>query len=140
MSSGSVRFAVAVHVLTVLAYFEREGVKLASSSQIATSVNTNAVVIRTLLRALKKAGLVKSKEGQGGGVRLAKPASRISLEEIYRAVETGGILTPNDKMPFGACPVSRNIGKVFGSLANEVDGAVGKVLRAKTLAQLLDRI
>ena len=140
MSSGSARFAVAVHVLAVLGYLERGGVELVSSHQIATSVNTNAVVIRSLLRLLKKAGLVKAKEGQGGGVKLAKPPSKITLDEIYAAVESEPLLKSNDKSPYGPCPISRKMGKLFGSLAGEVETAATKVLRAKTLQQILDRI
>jgi len=140
MSSGSARFAVAVHVLAVLGHLERAGVKLASSDKIAMSVNTNAVVIRTLLRALKKAGLVKSKEGQGGGVRLAKDPAKITLEEIYAAVENDRIFAPNDKPAFAPCPVSRNMQKVFGAVTSEVEAAVGKILKARTLGQLLDRM
>src|SRR5678816_27793 len=97
--SSSSRFAVAVHVLAVLGYIERHGASSVSSRMIATSVNTNPVVIRKLLRSLKKAGLVRSKEGKGGGVRLAKNAALISLRDIYRAVETSESLLGVNKRP-----------------------------------------
>ena len=69
---GSPRFAVAIHVLAVLAFIERKGGERVSSSQIAMSVNTNPVVIRNLLKALKDAGLIRVKEGRGGGIRLGR--------------------------------------------------------------------
>jgi Rrf2 family protein len=138
--SGSSRFAVAVHILTVLGYLEQKGVKLVSSSQIAVSVSTNPVVIRTLLRTLKKAGLVISKEGKGGGVRLAKPSSRISLLDIFAAVEGDALFAANDKPSFQPCPVSRNMKKIFSSVTDEIGGAVAQVLRGRTLKQLVERI
>src|SRR5262249_51030574 len=107
------RFAVAVHVLAVLGYLERRGVELVPSSLIAQSVSTNAVVIRNLLRSLKKSGLVLSKEGKHGGVRLAKAPARISLHEIYAAVEQEGILAANPRPQNQACPVSRGMKKLF---------------------------
>ena len=138
--SGNTRFAVAVHVLAILGRLEQEGVELVPSSQIARSVNTNAVVIRTLLRTLKKAGLVHSKEGRGGGVKLAKSSSRISLQEIYEAVETDGIFAASEKPQYAPCPVSCGMKKLFLTVTDEVDEAVAKVLRRKTLKQMLDRL
>lgn len=137
---GSTRFAIAIHLLCVLGCLEREGVDLVPSSQIALSANTHAVIIRNLIRALKNAGLVEAKEGKGGGVKLARSASKITLYEIYQAVEEGGVLTECDKAPFEKCPVSRGMKKVFSSLANDVDSAVAKTLRGKNLEDLIDRI
>ncbi|MBI3543708.1 MAG: Rrf2 family transcriptional regulator [Deltaproteobacteria bacterium] len=131
--SGSSRFAVAVHILCVLGFLERRGVELVQSGQIAKSVNTNAVVIRNILRALKKAGLVLSKEGKGGGVRLARKPARISLHDVYDAVESGGMLCPNKNAAYAPCPVSSGMKDAFLEIAGEVDGAVAKVLRSKTL-------
>ncbi len=39
------------------------------------------------MRLLKKAGLITSVRGAGGGYRLAKPASEISVGDILRALE-----------------------------------------------------
>ncbi|MCA1734101.1 MAG: Rrf2 family transcriptional regulator, partial [Acidobacteria bacterium] len=51
----SSRFAVATHILTVLAV---RGDEPSSSNLIASSVGTNPVVIRRLLGMLGRAGLV----------------------------------------------------------------------------------
>ncbi|HEX8852924.1 MAG TPA: Rrf2 family transcriptional regulator, partial [Pyrinomonadaceae bacterium] len=82
MSANS-RFAVAVHALTLLAWAGEEPVK---SEYLACSVNTNPVVIRRILCALARAGLVTSQTGASGGSRLARPAAEITLREVYRAV------------------------------------------------------
>ena len=73
---------MAVHVLAVLAYKEGEAV---TSGLLASSVNTNPVVIRRLLLALQAAGFIETRKGAGLGSRLARAPGRISLAEVYRA-------------------------------------------------------
>src|SRR5213595_35604 len=98
----SCRFAMAVQVLAVLAY--REGDRV-TSSLLASSVNTNPVIIRRLLLALQKAKLIETRKGAGSGSRLARSPARINLAEIYRAVEdTEPFATPSKK-PNTGCPV-----------------------------------
>ena len=80
----SCRFAMAVHVLAVLAYQEGDRV---TSAELAGSVNTNPVIIRRLLLSLKQARLVETCKGAGAGSRLSRSPRRINLAEIYRAVE-----------------------------------------------------
>jgi len=83
------RFAVAVHALAVLAWHTQAP---CSSREIAASVATNAVVIRRLLGQLARAGVVEASYGARGGFRLARPAAKISLRDVYAAVEEGGSL------------------------------------------------
>ena len=78
----STRFAVSVHILSVL-YYNKD--YACDSEFIAGSVNTNPVVIRRLVTALKKAGLVEVTPGVKG-IKLQKEPSEISLYEIYNAV------------------------------------------------------
>ena len=80
----SCRFAMAVHVLSVLAYKEGDRV---TSAQLAGSVNTNPVIIRRLLLALQRARLVETCKGAGSGSRLSRSPVRINMAEVYRAVE-----------------------------------------------------
>ncbi len=78
------RFAVSVHILTVLA--SRTG-QLLTSETIAGQVNTNPAVVRKLVGALQKAGFVGSKLGPGGGLNLAINPSAISLACVYTALK-----------------------------------------------------
>lgn len=101
------RFAVAVHMLTLIA-FKSDG--LVSSELLAASVNTNPVVVRRLVGQLKKAGLVAVRAGVGG-TSLARPAEKISLRDVYLAVKQASKtklvnLHPN---PSAECFVGRSI-------------------------------
>ncbi|HTJ85257.1 MAG TPA: Rrf2 family transcriptional regulator, partial [Polyangiaceae bacterium] len=81
------RFTLAVHILGMLAWVERERGVSATSEELAKSINTNPVVVRRVLGDLRRAGLVDTKRGVGGGVTLAKTASQITLRNAYEAIE-----------------------------------------------------
>src|SRR6185369_3597783 len=102
----SCRFAVAVHVLAVLAYKEGEPV---TSALLAGSVNTNPVVIRRLLLLLQAAGFIDTRKGAGAGSRLSRAPRRITLAEVYQAVETDEPFASHSKRPNRACPVGNCI-------------------------------
>ena len=137
MPSSSSRFAVAVHVLALLAGAGDEPVK---SGSVAASVNTNPVVIRRILCALGRARLVKSQPGAAGGSRLARRPDRITLRDIYRAVEGGGIFLLHRRRPSRRCVVGANIEEVLGGVLRETNAAVESALARTTLADIGARI
>lgn len=135
------RFAVAVHAATTLAYRRARGAGYVSSEELAASVRTNPVVVRRIIRALARAGVVTTKEGKGGGARLARSPRRIALLEIYRAVEDdGSVLAYNPNPPNKSCPVSCGIKGALAPVFGAVDDAVARTLDKATLADVLDRI
>lgn len=133
----SSRFAVAVHVLTLLAH--EEG-KALTSDYIAGSVNTNPVVIRRVLSLLAKAGLVSTAEGAGGGTVLGKAAGKINLADVFQAVEQGEffVLPPNDPNPL--CPVGRCVQTVLGDYLDEFKEVVEKAMSKVTVADILEGV
>lgn len=128
------RFAVAVHVLTVLAWKQEEPVK---SERLAESVKTNPVVIRRILCALHDAELVVSQTGAAGGSRLARRPSQITLLDVYRAVAGGGVFGLHHKPPSRRCLVGSHIETVLGAVLEEANLAVERVLARTTLEQVL---
>jgi Rrf2 family protein len=133
----SCRFAIAVHVLTVLAYKEGDRV---TSSFLAGSVNTNPVVIRRLLLALQRAKLVETGKGAGSGSRLSRAPGRINLAEIYRAVEDSeAFATPNRK-PNAACPVGHCIQEELEKVFHSAQKALEQDLARTTLAGLIESV
>ena len=131
------QFSMAVHILTLLAKAGDENVK---SECIAGSVNTNAVVIRRVMGQLSQAGLVSSQTGAFGGTRLAKPASEISLCEIYKAVSCGEVFALHSKSPNQDCPIGANIEAVLCNLQKEIDKTVGEKLGQYTLANIFEKV
>lgn len=131
------QFAMAVHVLAVLARFGGEKVK---SEAIACSVNTNAVVIRRLLGQLGQADLVESQTGASGGTRLARRPEQIRLDEVYRAVSCGEVFALHGKTPNQDCPVGKRIEYVLCGLQKEIDQSICGKLSQYTLQRILEII
>ena len=65
-----------------------------SLTSIAARQEISLNYLEQLMAKLKKAGLVKSVRGCGGGYRLARPEDEISVDDVLRALE--GDLTPVD--------------------------------------------
>ena len=130
---------MAVHALGMLAC---EGElcpgKGLTSEAIARSVNTNPVVVRRVLADLRRAGLVETRRGVGGGVALARPASRITLRCVWEAIDEGEpqLFT---RHPAGPNPKCR-LGLVVADYLDDLYGHAEEVLKASlgkvTLAQL----
>lgn len=116
----SCRFAVAVHVATVLALNEGEA---CTSEWIAGSVNTNPVVIRRILSALGRAGLVRSIRGSNGGALLARPATTVTLLDIAQAVEEPEGPGLHHQPPNPDCPVGRNIQPILMGVIDRAEAA-----------------
>lgn len=134
---SSARFTTAVHILTLLASY---GDEPATSESIAGSVNTNPVVIRRILRSLADAGLVRSTPGTAGGSRLARDARRITLRDVYEAVESGSHFGEPSQHPNPKCPVGRRIRGMLTPRLEAAETAMAASLRKTTIADLLEEV
>ncbi|GIL40506.1 Rrf2 family transcriptional regulator [Roseiterribacter gracilis] len=134
----SCRFSMAVHAMTVLAHRAREGHDgPMTSAEMADSINTNPVIVRRLLAALAQAGLVDTRPGNGGGAWLARDASRITLDQVHRAVEPpGGLIAMHDDTN-GDCPVGSTIGDVLSDAIGRAEAALHAALEKITLAEIV---
>src|SRR5208337_1446019 len=133
----SCRFAMAVHVLTVLAYKEGDRV---TSKLLAGSVNTNPVIVRRLLLSLQKAKLVDTCKGAGAGSRLSRSPRRINLAEIYRAVEDAESFAKPARKPNAACPVGHCILEMLSRLFASAQNAMERDLARTSLADVIDTV
>ena len=84
--AANLRFSTAIEALALMA---TEPEKFHTSQALASALATNPVVIRRLLSALSRAGLVTSAKGPSGGTHLAKSPKQITLRDIYRALDAG---------------------------------------------------
>lgn len=134
MPGGSSRFAIAVHVLTLMA---RRADEMLKSEAVALSVNTNPVVIRRVVCALAARGLVVSQTGAAGGTRLARAPEQITLLEVYEAVEGGGLVALHRRPPDRRCPVGMHIEDVLARVLREAEDAFAGVLARISVADVL---
>ncbi|WP_027093169.1 Rrf2 family transcriptional regulator [Cohnella thermotolerans] len=136
MKQISTRFSMAVHTLSLIAVSPKD----CTGDFIASSVNTNPVVIRKIMGMLKKAGLVDVRPGVGGASLLKDP-DRITLLDIYRAVnvtEENQLFRIHDKPNF-ACPVGRNIEEVLQAELQDAQSVMERRLAQTTLGQLIPK-
>ena len=131
------QFAIAIHVLTILAKAGEERVK---SDYVAGSVNTNPVVIRRLLSNLQEAGLVQSQVGAAGGTTLARQPKDIRLSEVYKALPCGEVFALHSKEPNQDCPVGKNMAAFLCGLQKEIDKSIEDKLHQYSLRDVLEHI
>jgi Rrf2 family protein len=131
---SNTHFAMATHVLSVLAY--RKG-ELIGSEELAYSVGTNPSFLRGLIGQLRDAGLVETQPGKGGGARLARPASRVTLLDVYQATESGPAMRTHACDTSHECPVARNMEELLGEVAGRIEAVVEGELRRVTLGSLV---
>lgn len=85
-------------------------------------------------RDLKKAGLVKSKEGTGGGYYLAKPAVKIEvakiLETLEGPIEMVECLHREEACPWAAVCLQKN-------MFEKMKGSLKKIVESHSLADLI---
>jgi Rrf2 family protein len=131
------RFAIATHVLTLLASSEGESL---TSEYMASSVNTNPVVIRRVLGRLRDANLVRSHPGPGGGWHLARPARGITLRDVYRAVEGEGLFAMHASEPNPRCPVGTSIQEILIARFDDAQLAMEAALQRTRISHLLGEV
>ena len=135
------RFTMAAHVLAMLAHAEQEDRRPVTSERMAASIQTNPVVVRRLLAELARAGLVMSKRGTSGGVRLARSPRKITLLDVYSAVEDKVVLFgrhpsgPNPKCPIGP-HVAAYLEGVYGRAREALEQSLRKVTVARMFEDL----
>jgi len=126
---------MATHALAVLAQ-SRAGYP---SAYVASSINTHAVFLRRVLGALVSAGLVEVREGRAGGYRLARPPERITLADVYRAVEREGPLAASPAEPNARCPIGAGMRRAFERTAEAAEEGLLTALTEETIADLSRR-
>jgi Rrf2 family protein len=126
------RFAIAVHVLTMLAGLPRE---LQSSEVMASSVGSSPVHIRRVLGRLRAAGLVASRPGPHGGWQLLRSPENTTLADVWRVMNGDDpILGVHDAAP--NCAVGQQIQANLEDIDRRALAAVEAELATTTLAQL----
>ena len=132
----SMKCSVAVHCLLFI--WEARGKARVTSTLLAQSTGCNPVVIRNILSALKKAGLITVPRGQGGA-ELCRDPEQITLYQIYAALEPQGLTSLTGIHPCDgrACPVAQNIRRVLRRPYRQIEDAIAATMDGITQASLI---
>lgn len=97
--------------------------------------------LEQVLGDLRKAGLIDSVRGAQGGYTLSRPASEIRLTEVIEALEGPlGEAVCSAAAPGRACWHQLALGDCpVGHLKSRMRAAIGEVLNATTLQELVER-
>ena len=128
------QFALAVHVLTMLAALPRE---LQTSEVMAASAGSNPVHIRRVLGRLRNAGMVASRPGPRGGWQLVRSPAETTLADVWRAMNGDDpVLGLHEANP--NCDVGQRIHATLGLIDRRTVAAIEAELGTTTLAELAE--
>ena len=131
----SSRMTIAVHILLAIAEFADK--EKTPSTFLAQSVNVHPVIIRNTLGKLKAAGIVHVRAGEGGAT-LANDPQKITLLDIFEAVEKEEDLFHFHEHPNPQCPVGKNMHAILDQRLISIQNAMRKEMRAITLQDLIN--
>lgn len=132
------RFSVSIQIMMTVANHPDE---LVTSELLANALDTNPTFIRKMVSKLVEAKLVLSFRGQGGGIKLAKKPSDISLKDIYIAsTDEKRLVNVHSKPVIKHCKVSCNIHQVLEEIVCGVEHSTQAYLAKKSLSDLMKKI
>jgi DNA-binding IscR family transcriptional regulator len=133
----SLKISVAVHILLVTHFFS--DTTRINGKILSLSTGCNPVVVRTIVKALKKAGILTVPRGPKSGTHLIKAPGDISLWDIHQAVDptsvekiTKNFHTSSSKI----CPVGNRICDVLSIPYLKIAKVIEKEMRQISLEDL----
>ena len=106
------------------------------TSRVADDLDIPTPSLSRLMRSLNRAGIIETREGAHGGVRLAVPADQVTLLDLLEAIEQQLPLFRTDAEPRvqGETPTMRQAA-LKGALAN-AEAAMRLSLEEVTVADI----
>ncbi|WLR57395.1 Rrf2 family transcriptional regulator [Mesobacillus subterraneus] len=129
-------FTLAIHSLTLLAL---QPDRMSTSEAISESAGVHPVRIRKVLGLLKKHGIIKSKEGTGGGFIFALDLNEVNLWDIYKLTSEGA-LQPKCPDSNEKCVVGANMHKVLFAIFLGAEEHLGEYLKHYSIKEIVDLV
>jgi len=97
---------------------------------MAEGLSASEAHLAKVLQRLAKEGLVTGTRGPGGGFRLTRPAAKITLREVYEAIE-GRLEVERCMLPSPVCDKKDcPLGKLFSRLSDDAMKTLGSTTLA----------
>ena len=131
------QYTVGIHTLMLVAFFKEDSI---TSEKVARSIGCNPVIVRNVFSKLKAAGLLNTGLGRKR-TELGRPASEITLYDIYTATESGDVDTMFKMYEANpGCPVGPNIHEILASRFERARNAMLDELKKTTLEELVSEL
>ena len=136
--SYSLAFSQAIMtVLFVADKVEQGYYDFVPTKELSTALNIPRPTAVKILGNLNSAGLIETREGAKGGVRLAVPAADVTILDVFNAIETGKPMFRHDfELRVTGEKPTRAQGAVI-TLLNAAETAMKEQLAQTTIADLI---
>lgn len=133
----SKKCSIAIHCLIFINEYGES--KRITSELLSLSTGCNPVIIRNIMSALKKEGILSVKFGTGGAT-LDCPPEEISLYRICMTVEPDALdkLIGTHTAPSPFCPVGKNIHAVLEAPYDKIRSDLRISLQSITMKEIID--
>lgn len=128
------RLSLALHTLGHMA---GDPERMQTSADIADHAGTNPVVVRRVLGKLREAGLLTSEKGHAGGWRLALAPHKITLADVYLALDES-LIASADVEEASKCSVEHVLQRKVASVMEDIERSLIERLASTTIAEVRD--
>jgi Rrf2 family protein len=125
-------FGLAVQGLVLLSVSD----KVLSSKEIASMMESGTTFMRRVIGQLVRANLVEAREGRDGGYLLAKPASSITVADVYRALQMQNPLGSGMIDSTLDCVRGASIRSLFQEMSSQVEVSTLHVFKQYTIERI----
>lgn len=139
--SYSLAFSQAVYLsLYVASKVEQKVYDFIPTQKISQDLNIPASTAAMILRRLNQAGLIETREGANGGVRLARAAEKITILDIFAAIEQERpLFQQNVELAISGEKTTRVVQAVT-KIFQESEAAMKERLAAVTIRDLMNTV
>lgn len=123
------------YAFRALMYCAANAATLSRVSTIAKAYGISEAFLFKIIQPLNDAGLLQTVRGRNGGVRLAKPASEITLLDVVRVTEDGFVMAECFENDDATCPLVDHC--ALNRALREALGAFMEVLMGYSIADLI---
>jgi DNA-binding IscR family transcriptional regulator len=107
-----------------------------TSAELAMHMKTNPVVVRRAMAGLRRAGIVSSEKGRGGGWEIACDLATVSLGQVYDALGAPPLLSAGVRIDHPDCLVEQAVNRALQPAFAEAEALLRVRFNAVTLAQI----
>ena len=122
------------YAIRLLMYCATNQGQLSRVSEIAAAYSVPEMFLFKILQPLVEHGMLETVRGRNGGVRLAKPASQITLFDVVRVTEDNFSMAECFSNDAAECPLIDSC--ALNAALRKALGAFFEVLDSKTIADL----
>jgi Rrf2 family protein len=136
----SLSFSKAILVVIFVADKYRQGqMEYLSTAAISKVLNIPKPTVVKMLQSMAAEGIMETKEGKGGGIRLGRAPEQISVLDILESIERKPLFQDNFNIHAqGGRPDKAQVS--IASLFAKAEGQMKQVLAQKSIADVLEEM